>query len=60
MPDLVNKVLFKIPPTLRGLQGLPLKDKLKELFSPFTGSGAPGPRLGATFARGTVAGGNAQ
>ena len=35
MPDLVNKVIFKIPPTLRALNGLPLSDNLKVIFSPF-------------------------
>ena len=35
MPDLVNKVVFEIPPTLRVLNGLPLPDNLKVIFSPF-------------------------
>lgn len=35
MPDLINKVVFEIPPTLRVLNGLPLLDNLKVIFSPF-------------------------
>lgn len=35
MPDLINKVVFEIPPTLRVLNGLPLPDNLKDIFSPF-------------------------
>ena len=35
MPELINKLFFEIPPTLRILNGLPLSDNLKVLFSPF-------------------------
>jgi len=35
MQDLINKVVFEIPPTLRVLNGLPLPDNLKDIFSPF-------------------------
>lgn len=34
MPESANKAAFKLPPELRVLQGLPLKDKLKGIFSP--------------------------
>lgn len=35
MPDLINKVVFEIPPTLRASNGLHLQDNLKVIFSPF-------------------------
>jgi hypothetical protein len=35
MSDLINKVVFEIPPTLRVLNGLPLSDNLKVMFNPF-------------------------
>lgn len=35
MPDLINKVVFEIPPTLRVLNSLPLPNDLQVLFSPF-------------------------
>ena len=35
MPDLINKVVFEIPPTLRVSNGLSLSDNLQVLFSSF-------------------------
>ncbi|WP_291300423.1 DEAD/DEAH box helicase [Desulfosporosinus sp. BICA1-9] len=35
MTDLINKVVFEIPPTLRVLNSLPLPNDLQVLFSPF-------------------------
>jgi len=35
MTDLINKVVFEIPPTLRVLNSLPLPNDLQALFSPF-------------------------
>lgn len=35
MPEIINKVIFKLPPTLGVLNSLPLTDNLKVLFSPF-------------------------
>lgn len=35
MPELINKVVFEIPSTLGALNGLPLSDNLKGIFSPF-------------------------
>ncbi|MHB1651234.1 MAG: hypothetical protein ACYCVD_02000 [Desulfitobacteriaceae bacterium] len=34
MPESANKAVFQLPPALRVLRGLPLKDKLKGIFSP--------------------------
>ena len=35
MPEIINKVVFEIPPTLRVVNGLLLSDNLKVVFSPF-------------------------
>jgi len=35
MPELINKAVFEIPSTLSVLNGLPLSDNLKDIFSPF-------------------------
>ena len=35
MPDLIIKAIFEIPSTLNVLNGLPLQDNLKVIFSPF-------------------------
>lgn len=38
MPELINKVVFEIPPTLSVLHGLPLLDNLNVIFRPFAKS----------------------